>query len=98
MRRRIVWRNGDSPPVFGHIVSAVDPSGDGEIKIVVGFPVSSAMVAFASSANRFLKDYYGTVAEYAYAPSVVVSAIDDDGFSVCYRNIADSLDINYFVT
>jgi hypothetical protein len=102
MRRRVVWRYGDSSPIFGHLVTAVDASGDGEIKIITGFPVSAAMVAFASSYNRYLIDQYSTYGygydTYAWSPTVHVSAVDDDGFYVCYQNIADVLDINYYVT
>lgn len=101
MRRRIVWRYGDSSPVFGHLVTSVDPSGDGEIKIITGFPVSAAIVSFASSYNRWLIDQYQYgygYENYSFSPTVHVSAVDDDGFYVCYQNIADLLDINYYVT
>lgn len=96
MRRRIIWRYGDSPPVFGNLVASVE--GDGELKIVVGFPVSAAEVAFSKQYIRFLisslgYDYQGQ----AFAPEILVSSVDDDGFTVCYKNIPDSLEINYFV-
>lgn len=96
MRRRIVWRYGDSPPVFGNLIAAV--TGDGELKIVVGFPVSAAEVAFSKNYNRWLVQSLGYDYEgYAFAPEVFVSSVDDDGFTVCYKNIPDSLEINYFV-
>lgn len=96
MRRRIIWRFGDSPPIFGHLVAAVE--GDGELKVVVGFPVSSVQVSFSKVYNRYLLDTLGyDYAIHAFAPEVSVSAIDDDGFTVCYKNIPESLDINYFV-
>lgn len=96
MKRRIVWRFGDSNSIFGHLVAAVE--GDGELKIVVGFPVSSVEVAFSKIYNRFLLDTFGYEYETrAFAPEVYVSAIDDDGFTMCYRNIPESLDVNYFV-
>jgi hypothetical protein len=96
MRRRIIWRFGDSPPIFGHLVAAVE--GDGELKIIVGFPVSAAEVAFSKIYNRFLIDTFGyDYTNYAFAPEVFVKSINDEGFTVCYRNIPESLDINYFV-
>lgn len=94
MRRRIIWRFGDSMPLFGNVVAAVE--GDGELKVFLGFPVSSVMVAFSKSYTRFLIDNYGyNYDRYAFSPEVYVSQIDDDGFTVCYRNIPDSLDLNW---
>lgn len=96
MRRRIVWRFGDSAPIFGHFIAAVE--GDGELKIIVGFPVSAAEVAFSKIYNRFLIDTFGYgYDEHAFAPEAFVNKIDDDGFTVAYKNIPESLDINYFV-
>jgi hypothetical protein len=95
MRRRIVWRFGDSPPIFGHLVAAVE--GDGEIRLVLGFPVSSVEVSFSKIYNRYLIDTLGyDYQNFAFAPEVFVDSIDDEGFTVCYRNIPESLDINYF--
>jgi hypothetical protein len=96
MRRRIVWRYGDSPPVFGNLVAAVE--GDGELIVYTGFPVSSAEVAFSKIYNRYMIDQYGyEYQNYAFAPEVYVSEVHDDGFTLCYKNIVDSLDVNYFV-
>jgi hypothetical protein len=96
MRRRIIWRYGDSPPIFGHLVVAVE--GDGELIVTVGFPVSSAEVAFSKVYNRYLIDTLGyDYQQYAFAPEVHISSIDEDGFTICYRNIPESLDLNYFV-
>ena len=96
MRRRIIWRFGDSPPIFGHMVAAVE--GDGEMSIIVGFPVSAAEVAFSKAYHRFLLDTCGYgYTPYANSPEVYVSEIDDEGFTICYKNIPESLDINYFV-
>jgi len=102
MRRRIIWRYGDSPPIFGHLIAAINDSDgaphEGELKITVGFPVSAAEVAFSKLYNRYLVEHCGYAYEnYAYAPEVFVDSVDDDGFTVCYRNIPDTLDINYFV-
>ena len=101
MRRRIVWRYGDSPPIFGHLILSAEGEGvlgDGELKITVSFPVSAAEVAFSKLYNRYLVDAYGyEYQNYAFAPEVYVKSIDDDGFTVCYNNIPDTLDINYFV-
>jgi hypothetical protein len=117
MRRRIIWRYGDSPPIFGHLICDIsacsanapagcDPAqgdssgrvGDGELKITVGFPVSAAEVAFSKIYNRYLVDTFGyDYQNYANGPEVYVGSIDDDGFTVCFRNIPDTLDINYFV-
>lgn len=94
MRRRIVWRYGDSPPIYGNLVAAV--SGDGDIRIIVGFPVSSATVAF----SRIYKDST-SAPQYGYPhgtePEVYVNNVDDEGFTVTYKNIPDTLDINYYV-
>jgi hypothetical protein len=98
MRRRIIWRYGDSAPVFGHMIAAVE--GDGELKVFVGFPVSSVEVAFSKIYNRFLLEQVGYGyggQEYAFEPEVWVRAIDDDGFTLAYRNIVETLDVNYFV-
>ena len=96
MRRRIVWRYGDSPPVFGNLVAAVE--GDGELHVYTGFPVSSAEVAFSKIYNRYIIDQFGyEYQSYAFAPEVFVSEVHDDGFTLCYKNIVDALSVNYFV-
>lgn len=96
MRRRINWRNGDSAPIFGHMVTYVE--GDGELKIVTGFPASAAEVAFSKIYNRFLIENYGYGYDnYAFAPEVYVVALEDDGITIAYKNIVDSLDVNYFI-
>lgn len=94
MRRRILWKNGDSPPIYGNLIAAVQ--GDGDLRIIVGFPVSSATVAFSRQ--------YAITPEppqYQYPmgtePEVFVKEVDAEGFTVTYKNIPDSLDINYFV-
>lgn len=96
MRRRIIWRYGDSAPIFGNIVASVQ--GDGDLKVFVGFPVSAATVAFSKAYNRYLIENlgYGYQA-YAFAPSLYVDTIDDDSFTIRYNNIPDTLDFNYFV-
>lgn len=94
MRRRIIWRFGDSPPVFGNLIAAV--TGDGELKIITGFPVSAAEVAFSKLYNRFLVDTFGYgYQSYAFAPEVFVASVDDDGFTLCFKNIPETLDVNY---
>jgi hypothetical protein len=96
MRRRIVWKFGDSQPVYGHLIAAIQ--GDGDIRIVTGFPVSAAQVSFSKNYNRYLVDTFGYDYEkYAFAPEVYVSGTDDEGFTITYKNIPDSLEINYFV-
>ena len=96
MRRRIIWKYGDSCPVYGRLVAAIE--GDGEIRIIVGFPVSAAEVAFSKSYNRYLVDTFGyDYQQYAFSPQIYVTGIDDEGFTVTYQNISDSLDINYYV-
>ena len=96
MRRRIIWKYGDSQPLYGHLVASVQ--GDGDMKIFVGFPVSSVEVAFSKIYNRFLGESFGFDYEkYAFAPEVYVSSTDDEGFTITYNNIADTLDINYFI-
>ena len=95
MRRRIIWKEGDSAPVYGNLVAAVE--GDGEIRIVLGFPVSSATVAFSKSYNRYLVDNFGYgYAPYAFAPEAYVGTVDDESFTIVYKNIPDALEINYF--
>jgi len=91
MRRRIVWRYGDSPPVFGNMVAAVE--GDGELRVYTGFPVSSAQVGFSKIYNRWEIEQYGY--GYAFGPEVYVSELHDDGFTLCYKNIVDALNVNY---
>jgi hypothetical protein len=94
MRRRIVWRYGDSAPVFGNMIAAV--SGDGELKVITGFPVSAAEVAFSKLYNRFLIDEFGYgYQNYASPPEVFVTSVDDDGFTLCYKSIPETLDVNY---
>jgi hypothetical protein len=96
MRRRIIWKFGDSPPCFGHLIAAVE--GDGELRLVTGFPVSAAEVAFSKSYNRWLIDTFGyDYQNYAFAPEIYVSGTDDEGVTFTYRNIPDSLEINYFI-
>jgi hypothetical protein len=93
MRRRINWSLGDSAPLSGHLVTAVD--GSGTIKVTLGFPVSAATVAFASA-------YTDMGASYSYLgsgddPEVYVESMDEDGFTIAYFNIPVALDVNYFV-
>lgn len=96
MRRRIIWKYGDSAPIYGHLV--VQLEGDGECRVVVGFPVSAAEVAFSKGYNRYLIETYGyNYQHYAFAPEVYVSSVDDESFTIHYNNIADSLEVNYFI-
>ena len=96
MRRRIIWKYGDSPPIYGHLIAAI--KGDGQLRMVVGFPVSAAEVAFSVSYQRWLIDTFGyNYEKYAFAPEVYVSSTDDEGFTMTYRNIPESLEINYYV-
>lgn len=96
MRRRIVWRYGDSPPVFGNLIAAIE--GDGELRVYTGFPVSSAEVAFSKIYNRYMIDQFGyEYGAYAFGPEAYVSEVHDDGFTICYKNIVDALCVNYFV-
>lgn len=94
MRRRILWRYGDSPPIYGHLIA--DAQGTGELRILVGWPVSSAVVAFSriyEISPSLPEQQYPTGNE----PEVYISGIDDEGFTVTYKNIPDTLDINYHV-
>jgi hypothetical protein len=96
MKRRIIWKYGDSAPLYGQIIAAVE--GDGELDITVGFPVSSVEVAFSKSYNRYLVNTFGYDYEkYAFAPEVTVSSVNSEGFVLSYRNIPESLEVNYFV-
>jgi hypothetical protein len=96
MRRRIIWKFGDSAPIYGHLVTAIE--GDGDLRIIVGFPVSAAEVAFSKSYQRWLIDTFGyDYQEYAFAPEIYVNSTDDEGFTITYRNIPDALEINYFI-
>ena len=95
MRRRIIWKYGDSQPVYGHLIAAVE--GDGLLRVIVGFPVSAAEIAFSVSYQRWLVDTFGyDYQEYAFAPEVYVDSTDDEGFTLKYRNIPESLEINYY--
>lgn len=95
MRRRIIWKYGDSPPVYGHLVASV--SGDGYLRVIVGFPVSAAEVAFSVSYQRWLIDTFGYDYEkYAFAPEIYVDSVDDEGFTLRYSNVPESLEINYY--
>lgn len=47
MKRRIIWKYGDSSPLYGQIIAAVE--GDGDLNITVGFPVSAVEVSFSKS-------------------------------------------------
>ena len=96
MRRRIIWKYGDSQPVYGHLVAGVE--GDGELRVIVGFPVSAAEVAFSKNYNRFLIESFGyDYQKYAFAPEVFVKSTDEEGFTITYKNIPDALEINYYV-
>jgi len=57
MIRRIIWKNGDSSPIYGHLVIYVQ--GDGTLHVPTGFEVSSATVAFSKQYVDFLQDEYG---------------------------------------
>jgi len=94
MRRRIIWKYGDSSPIYGRLIAAVE--GDGELRVVVGFPVSAAEVAFSISMEQWFTDPYG----YGYGSDLVaeayVGSVDDEGFTIIYKNIPGSLEINYY--
>ena len=32
---------------------------------------------------------------YAFAPEVFVTSVDDDGFTLCFKNIPETLDVNF---
>jgi hypothetical protein len=93
MRRRIDWKKGDSSPLSGHLVTAVD--GSGTLKVTVGFPVSAAQVSFASAYQDFGPSY--SYLGSGLDPEVYVSSLEEDGFVITYFNIPVALDVNYFV-
>jgi hypothetical protein len=92
MRRRVLWKYSDSSPIYGNLIASVQ--GDGELKILVGFPVSSATVAFSRIYDVDHTPHYGY--PHGNEPEVYVTSVDDDGFTVAYKNIPDTLDVNYF--
>jgi len=92
MRRRVLWKYGDSSPIYGNLIASVQ--GDGELKILVGFPVSSATVAFSRIYDENIMPEHAY--PYGTEPEVYVTSVDDDGFTVAYKNIPDTLDVNYF--
>ena len=93
MRRRIAWKYGDSPPLYGHLIAAVE--GSGLMYVATGFPVSAAEVAFSKEFNQSNPGPFS----YNYLPlgaEVYVDSVDDGGFTIAYNNV-DSLEVNYFV-
>jgi hypothetical protein len=92
MKRRIVWKLGDSNPDTANI--SLNVSGDGTIQVDTGFATSAVEVAFARTYLDKILDVYGNTEDL----SIEVQSVNDTGFVLQYENIPDTLplDINYF--
>jgi len=91
MKRRIVWKLGDSNPEASYL--SLNVSGSGTMQISTGFSTSSVGVSFARTYLDKILDTYGSTLDLR----VSVSEVNSTGFVLQYENIPDSLplEINY---
>jgi len=91
MRRRIIWKLGDSSPDWATL--ELNISGTGTIQITTGFSTSSAMVSFSRTYLDKILDTYGSTMDL----NIAVDSVNDTGFVLSYENVPDSLplEINY---
>ncbi len=97
MRRRIIWSQGDSQPIAGHVVVPVDGSGIYVVKLA--FAPSSVDVAFSKEYDSRLPDGYGGHYEsdpYDFSPQIYIDSLMSSGFNVNYQNVPTQLEFNYF--
>jgi deoxyribose-phosphate aldolase len=92
MKRRIVWKLGDSSPDTANLVLNV--SGTGSVQVTTGFPASGVEVAFSRTYLQKLTDAYGNELDIF----IEVESVNDTGFVLAYTNVPDDLplEINYF--
>jgi hypothetical protein len=88
MKRRIIWSEGDSSPVYGHVTAGV--TGGGTFGVSLGFEPSAVDVAFSIGFDEWL-----LVDDVPVQPEVYVSALTNTGFVVTYSNIPTNLKFNY---
>ena len=91
MRRRIIWKLGDSSPDWANV--SLNVSGSGTVQIVTGFSVSAASVSFARTYLDKILDTYGSTMDL----QISVDSVNDNGFVLKYENIPTelALEINY---
>jgi hypothetical protein len=91
MRRRIIWKLGDSSPDWANL--SMNISGSGEIQITTGFSTSAAQVSFSRTYLDKILDTYGSTLDL----SISVASVNDTGFMLSYENVPESLplEINY---
>ena len=92
MKRRIIWKLGDSSPDWANL--SLNISGSGQIQITTGFSTSAAQVSFSRTYLDKILDTYGSTLDL----SISVESVNDTGFILNYENIPESLplEINYF--
>jgi hypothetical protein len=91
MKRRIIWKLGDSSPESSY--ASLNVSGTGTINIETGFNTSSVSVSFARTYLDKILDTYGSTLDLR----ISVDDVNDTGFVLSYENIPTSLplEINY---
>ena len=91
MRRRIIWKLGDSSPDWSYM--SINVEGTGTIQIPTGFSVSAATVSFARTYLDLILDTYGNT-----DLTIKVDSVNSTGFVLSYDNIPSGipLEINYF--
>lgn len=95
MRRRYDLARSDNF-MYTAKVSYVTPTESGMVKVVTGFPVTKATVAFATLPlpSESLESESSSSSEVALGgelPRIYVSSYADDGFVVTYENIPASI-------
>jgi len=91
MKRRIIWKLGDSSPDWANL--SLNISGSGTMQIVTGFSTSAAQVSFSRTYLDKILNTYGSTLDL----SISVSSVNATGFVLEYSDIPDSLplEINY---
>ena len=94
MRRRIIWKLGDSNPDTANL--SLNVSGTGSIQIETGFSTSAAIASFARTYLDKVMDAYGGTLDLR----INVDSVNDTGFVLAYENIPTTLplEINYLAT
>ena len=91
MKRRVIWKLGDSCPDWASL--SLNISGSGTIQITTDFSVSSAVVSFGRTYLDKILDTYGSTLDL----SISVQEVNETGFVLKYDNIPETLplEINY---